>query len=311
MRKLITGLAAMLALAAGHAVAEDQSRWSDIAEVTVKAKLPGPVLWKLVKGPSTIWVLGVLPAQFDDTRWEQTRLRRVVKGARVMVIPATATSSKEALALSQSTAKLPEGTYLVDVVSPATYERMRKTTWRENLPLDSYTRLRPMRAGDNLFRNVAAKMGLTTSMPEYVAAFAQKYKVPVARAGTVDGSILLNHMSNLDAAAGEACLINFLDGIDYDEKVYPKVVKAWGQGDLKTVTQNYQDQPYLVCDLANPESAAFIQTYSVDMMVDALGAVLETPGKSVAVVEISDLLRKNGVLDKLRAQGVEVTSPEM
>jgi uncharacterized protein YbaP (TraB family) len=311
MRKFIVGLAAMLAVTAGPALAQTDHQWSDIAEVTVKARLPGPVLWKLTKGDSTVWVLGVLPAQFENTRWEQTRLRRVVKSARVMIIPAAAVADKEALVLSEKAAMLPPKVYLADVVSPVVYDRFRKTVLRENLPIDAYTRLRPKPAGDILFRNVTSKLGLTTSMPEYVAAFAQKYKVKVVRAGQVDSSTLVNHMTNLDAAAGEACLVNFLDGIDYDENVFPKVVKAWGKGDLKTVTQNYQDQPYLACDLANPDSAAFIQTYAVDMMVEALGVELETPGKSVAVVEISDLLRKDGVLDKLRAQGVEVTSPDM
>ncbi len=316
MRSVLFGLAAGLVLA-GSTQAQTQTstepkrQWSDAAEIQIHPHQIGPVLWKLTKGDSTIWVLGVLPAQFERTRWDDTRLRRVMRGSRVMIIPASATGDEAALALSEKMAQLPAGQHLADVVSPAVYDRFRRTVTHEDLPLDEYTSLRPKPAGDILYRNVIAKRSLDISMPEYIAHMAQKQKVPVRRAGQVDASVLVNRLSNLDAAAGEACLVNYLDGIDYDETVFPKVIEAWGKGDIKTVTQNYQDQPYLTCDLANPDSAAFIQSYAVDMMVDALGEQLQMPGKSMAVVEISDLLRKDGVLDKLRAQGVEVTSPDM
>jgi uncharacterized protein YbaP (TraB family) len=312
MHRFFAGLVAAILTLAGQAQAQDSKReWSDAAEIQIHPHQSGPVLWKLTRGDSTIWVLGVLPAQFEDTRWDDTRLRRVMRGSRVMIIPAASTADDATIALAKASINLPAGQRLGDVLSPAAYERFRKTVEREDLSLVAYTGLRPQPAGNNLYTDVLAKTRLTTSMPEYIGHMAQKSKVPVRRAGHVDGSLLVRHMSNLDAAAGEACLVNYLDGIDYDENVFPKAVKAWGKGDIKTVIANYQDQPFLTCDLANPDSAAFIQSYAVDMMADALDAELATPGKAMAVVDISDLLRKDGVLDKLRARGIEVTSPDM
>lgn len=315
MRGILTGLiAAMLAMAStvqAQNALQTTREWSDVTDsIEIHPNRIGPVLWRLTKGESTVWVLGILPAQYEDTRWDDTRLRRIMRGSRVMILPVAPKADEAAIALAKAAAYLPVGQHLSDVVSPGAYDRFRQTVTHENLSLNAYTRMRPQTAGNDLYRDVLAKQQLTTSMPEYIGHMAQKQKVPVIRAGEVDGSVLTKHVSNLDAAAGEACLVNYLDGIDYDETIFPKAVTAWGKGDIKTVIADYQDQPFLACDLANPDSAAFIQTYAVDMMVDALNVELATPGKSMAVVDISDLLRKGGVLDKMRAQGIEVTSPD-
>jgi hypothetical protein len=62
------------------------------------------------------------------------------------------------------------------------------------------------------------------------------------------------------------------------------------------------------------QSAVFdaLETRSVADTVAAIDAALARPGKTLAVFPLGDLLRRDGALDRLRAQpGVTVTAPDL
>ena len=43
--------------------------------------------------------------------------------------------------------------------------------------------------------------------------------------------------------------------------------------------------------------------------METIHAALNRPGRSVAVIDLTFLLRRNGVLDRLKAEGDQVTVP--
>ena len=71
---------------------------------------------------------------------------------------------------------------------------------------------------------------------------------------------------------------------------------------------SYAAPPLEKCLQQVPSVAALIERGTADS-ARAIGEQLARPGKAVAVVDLNYLLRPNGVLDRLKAQGATVTVP--
>ena len=88
----------------------------------------------------------------------------------------------------------------------------------------------------------------------------------------------------------------------------PKAAAAWAAGDMKTVLANYHGSALVDCLDGSGKGAALMEQ-AADDAVDAITDALAAPGKTVAVLPLAPLLRKGGALDRLRAQGVVITTP--
>jgi hypothetical protein len=287
-------------------------QWSDLSEIVVRAHIPGPVMWKLTKGDSTVWVLGILAEIPDNLHWNASHLKRVLADANLLIIPGGSAGSDKALDHWTVASHLPKGQHLEDVVSKPTYARFVATVERQrDLPLETYTGYRPVRAGKDLFEDIldTHHIGRYTTVG-YVQSIAQFDTAHTKIAYSVNSDLLTEQWLALDEAGNEACLNDFLDGIDYDRKVLPEISNAWARGDLPVVLRDYKETALLTCDLSTPAWKDVYKSLFIDDMTAALDDALQMPGKSVAVVPLSDLLRKDGVLDQLRAQGVTITSPK-
>ena len=119
----------------------------------------------------------------------------------------------------------------------------------------------------------------------------------------VDAAAHLTPQQNL------ACFDAALDDMDREAAHTPAVSKAWAVGDLKTVGENYKASLLDGCLSRIPTLAALLDRGTADAVLTIQTALLK-PGKSVAVIDLNFLLRPNGVLDRLKAQGAQVTVPD-
>ena len=284
--------------------------WSDVTEVVVRAKVSGPAMWKLKRGDATVWVMGVPVETPQDLQWDQTRLKRILKGVNFVIVPGFSRGSSQADKRWLAGSELPYGTHLEDVVAPKTYARFKAAVAQEpGLRAADYILDRPMRAGMELFEDVLKARGIRRyDMTRQVMALADAAGARTKIAYTVNADLLSDQWLLLDAKGNEACLTIFLDGID-NLKSLPGMTRAWSEGDVKTALASYRDSAMLTCNLTTPGWREQYDALFIGGMVSSIGEALAKPGKSLAVVPFSDLLRKDGVLDRLRAQGVEVSSP--
>lgn len=295
--------AAMLATAAqAETAAPPENRWSDSAEIVVKA--PEPAMWKLTKGQSVVWVMGTLSIWPENFEWQQSRFLRLLKGSRQLIVPASEVPRMV------SDPNLPGNQTLRDVLTPETYQRFASTVALEGLPLDAYERLRPAWAGFRMTSNFMYRHRISTAyFPSGIRQIAEQTHVPVIAITDSGLKAIDSHYSRMDPKDAEACLNDYLDNINYYQFEMPAVAEAWAHSDLKTVLQYYRDPSYITCLLTSQRAANSHNVESVNRMTNAIRGALKKPGKSVAIVIITDLLRKDGVLDQLRAEGVEVTAP--
>lgn len=294
-----------------HAQTPEPQEWSDVTEVVVRAKVAGPAMWKLTRGQSNVWVLGTLAETPDDLSWDTTRVKRLLKGARYVIIPGFSRGGAAAGKRWLKGSELPSGTYLDDLVPPAAYARFETTVRRTSgLRASDYAYKIPMRAGMELFTDTLAQNHIRRyDIMRQVSALAAAAGVESRIAYTVNADTLSDQWLKLDPAANTACFNTFLDGIDYNFTVLPGMANAWAQGDVKTALAQYRESAILTCNLSTPEWGQQYDALFIGGMTTAIETALKTPGKSLAVVPFSDLLRKDGVLDRLRAAGVVVTSP--
>ncbi len=85
--------------------------------------------------------------------------------------------------------------------------------------------------------------------------------------------------------------------------------QAWAQGDLNGIKAHYSEPKALDC---LGQSATFNKLWarSVNDTVTAIDDALGRSGKTIAVINIGELLRRGGVIERLKAQGLTVEGPE-
>lgn len=277
-----------------------ESQWATGPEIVVTAE---PAMWKLTKGDSVVWVMGTLSLWPADFQWKQVRFLRVLKGSRQLLVPASKYQRM------RSDPSLP-GQTLKDVLTPETYQRFTTAVEAEGLSTEAYSGLRPAWAGYRFTSDFLTRHKIsTTYYPPAVRQLAADNHVPIVEVADTGLKSLDEHFSRMDPADAEACLNDYLDNIRYYQFDMPSVADAWAHSDLKTVLQYYRDPSYITCLLKTRSATASYDEQAVDRMTRAIREALNKPGKVVAVVIVTDLLRKHGVLDRLKAEGVEITVP--
>src|SRR5205814_10497510 len=106
----------------------------------------------------------------------------------------------------------------------------------------------------------------------------------------------------------EACLKAALDDVESQAVHAVPAAEAWAIGDLDGVKANYSETRFESCIQSMPSFAALFDRAVRDSAA-AANAALRRKGKTVMLVSMGELLRKGGLLDRLRAQGLAIDPP--
>jgi uncharacterized protein YbaP (TraB family) len=245
---------------------------SVVEALEVVAQPPGPALWKVSKGGSEVVVLGSVKPIAHSLVWDTGRLDRALDGAKVLLIE-------------------PVG------ARTASHQDARR-----------YERLKTYVAAFLLVGDYREAAGLSDAKPDStVQKLAGAHKVKVQPVSEYRVASAVKQAGQISEAAGLACLSDGVDQVQQESDHAQAVGKAWAAGDLKAVKALYGPAPLERC-LQQVPNMAVIERGTDDNTRAILNA-LKTPGKSVAVVDLNFLLRPNGVLDRLKAQGATVSVP--
>jgi hypothetical protein len=180
-------------------------------------------------------------------------------------------------------------------------------------PAGRYARLKPVWASWLLLLDYMSAARLDPRQPEQtVARLAHRHDVPVRAVATYGAKGVLKNLADLPDAAAQACLADAVSDIAYAQVNAHAAAQAWAVGDLRTTVAHYDGRTAM--EQCLEQSAVFdaLETRSVADTVAAIDAALARPGKTLAVFPLGDLLRRDGALDRLRAQpGVTVTAPDL
>ena len=275
--------------------------------------LPGPALWKVTKGDAQVFILGAATPLPHLLQWDTLRLENALNGADALYLeprPSLSPMELMRLAVNRGPLELSGGQTLEKVLPPPEKARFLRLMVTIHGKAQTYDRLKPAVAGLFLISDWRKAAGLSEGKPgTTVMHLAEDAHVPVRTVGDFRLDPFVDTASKLSMADNIACFDAAMDDIDHESSKARTMASAWATGDLKTVGETYKASLLTGCLMRIPSVQKLLDR-GTDQGVQTVQAALIKPGKSVAVVDLNFLLRPNGVLDRLKAQGATITVPD-
>jgi hypothetical protein len=109
----------------------------------------------------------------------------------------------------------------------------------------------------------------------------------------------------MSAAANETCVKDALDDLDDIAAHARPAAAAWAVGDLDALEATWSEQRFQSCIQVVPGVSVLFER-AVHDSVAAVNDALGKPGKTVMIASFGALMKKDGILDRLKAEGLAV-----
>lgn len=298
LQQMVLCLAAWAFLACGAAAQQNAAALPNydleadiLPEVLVIFPTKGPAWWKATKGDSTVWIFALAPAVVPvDQPWNQALFRRRVAGARAMILAPVIETQID----GKFKETLPR--YLngrVDVVRRA--ERQ----------LNEFGR--PVTVGSifTLKRLHFRRGRLGFHLRNQVRSMATGARVPLILPPR------LSYVRSADEFSPNkpgvvACAEQLLGEAETSFTAYRAAAKAWSEGRIAKALEAPAETS-VACGTAKQ---AELSRKAIEWQTNQIAKALETPGKVVAIVNMRQLLAREGILQRLRDQGYSIADPK-
>lgn len=317
----LTALSLLLLLVAGPAAAQYDTISSPQAPatgtaadewnvVTITHHYPGPALWRVKKGDSEVYIVGGLPVMEKRLDWDRSRVGKIMGQANVMLTSPKAKGGLMGFAAWQMAKGNGLFKSLFDVLPSDVGGHFWRTAKKNGLDPSDYAKDSPIVAVMKLREDIYEKRGLSTNDPEKMLIFlARDHHTPMKPIATYSAANLIGKLNGMSKDGKFQCVAATLNEIDFAVGHAETASRAWATADLNTARANSPNSATLAC-LEGAGSTREMLDRATDDTVTAINDALSKPGKSIVAFPLSILLRPNGALDRLRAQGLEVAEPE-
>jgi TraB/PrgY/gumN family len=316
VRYRLSQMVVAMSIATSGAVAADAppvQDWS-METVVVTARHPGPLFWRVSRGGGEVWILPDIGPMPEGSVWDQSRLEQILDGTKeVLLRPEAQVGLFEGawfLLTKRSSLELPDDEHLEDVLDAPLKDRFVKARTKIHRDADRYEDYRPAWAGIRLYADFLDDAKLDRNEPERAVRHLAGHKdIPMRPIATYQAMPVIEEIGKMPDAASRKCLLNALDDIEAEDLHQAAAATAWASGDLAGMKQNYSEPTIYACLQQSPSFAALWAQSVTDTTAVVEGA-LDAGGKTVMVTSLGSLLRKDGILDRLRAKGATITAPE-
>ena len=280
-------------------------------EIDIIAHLPGPALWRVSTPKSELWIIGLagpVPKRMD---WDTRRVETALTGARELVLPPGATVSLFDIAgLLLDPAHryhYPGGQILRGALSPAEREQFQAAALAVGQDPAHYDHWRPLVTAIALLSDAQKHDAVNPEGPQKtLMSLARARSVPTRRLTNYSVGELMKAFTDAPPGASDLCLSMVLDLIPRLPDYSARIGQAWSHGEVDAARAAQAEVTSDRCFTAVPA----IQTLEDRVLRDwakGLAQTLQKPGKTVLAVDMETLTRSGGLLDQLRAQGLDVT----
>lgn len=288
--------------------------WS-VETVTVTHRSTGPAVWHVTRGSADVAILGVvfpIPAEFT---WNTKPLTAEMEGAREVLLPPRASTNIFAgswfLLTNRALLRPPDGKTLWDLLDPALASRFAAARDMLHQDKDRYDDDAPTIAALRLEQDYMRVNDMTVEEPlDTIRSLARSRNVRVRRIADYDALPAVRELLKLPAATTDKCLDAAVRDVEIAAAHAEPAAEAWAVGDVAGIKANYSEPRLLACIVEISPRVTQLDTLSIEDTVSEITAALARNGKTVAVVSMGQLLRKNGVIERLGAAGISVSAPE-
>jgi TraB/PrgY/gumN family len=306
--------------------AEPPSPSDSVPEVLVAGERPGPGMWRVAKGSHTLWILATLVPLPRKMTWRSHAVETRIANSGVVLAPPAIVADVGFFSDPVYTHAIgraernPQGGTLEQVLSPELYSRWRNLRARYMGGYDEHAR--PILAARDLFQQVVDLSGLTMheTVWKSVIRIAHRKHVkilPVVIELKMDSpDDWIREFTQIPSDPEVTCLERTIERIETDLEPMRRRANLWSLGDIDGL---------LALTFPDEKVACFNALFSVPRLHDQLedaGGPLESEWlaaadsaltrneSSFAVLPISQLLKPDGWLAKLRARGYLVQEPD-
>lgn len=303
---------------------------AELPVVVVSGVQPGPGLWKVSKGDHVMWVLGTLSPLPREMQWQSREVEQAIAASQqVLLEPSVQLKANVGflgklflLPSAYGARKNDDGATLQQVLPPPVYARWQ-TLKQKYLGDDrGVERWRPLFASQELYRKALKANGLSRSggVRTNVDALAKRHGVPEL---ATDYHVLIEHPRAAIKAFRQAaprdvtCFIRTLDSVEHDLPAMTARANAWATGDLQALRELPDSDRRDAC-VAAIASAGFAQALGLaDVPAQQRATWLAAARKALAgnaqtfaLLPMDELLKPDGYLATLQAEGYQVDAPE-
>ena len=301
-------MAAMLAVAPPLAMAEEPSGAEAADEIVVTARRSGAPMWTIQTANGVVILVGEIRNVPKATPWRPERLQgatdraqRVILGTKAKVSPG---DILRLIFKGGKLTRLPKGRVAADYLDAVQIARLRALETRFDQDYSQKNFL--MTAFDLLSKRLSFNRDTTDDASDIVRKAASRGNIPAQPVGEVRGEDMID---NLFAAAPEThipCLDAAMTAAEAGPDIVTARGQAWTEFDVPAVMGNPLEQALGRCwpwtnDGFGPELR--------QQWVGAINDAAKKPGATLAVVPLLVLAEPDGVLDRLKAQGLAITGP--
>ncbi len=287
--------------------------WSHIETVIVEGRPAGPAMWRITKGNSEVWILPTVGPVPKSLQWDTSGVSDVLKGATALWMPPRATVGVfEGLwfwMTGMGALEQPDGVTLESTLHDPLKARFIAARSAIGKDADDYAKYLPAVAAAILERDFWKASDLANDvLSSTIEHLASHQGVPVKTIATLPGMNVIKDVPKMSQAAQLACVEAALADIDTQRAHAAAAARAWAVGNLDAIKANYSEIRLGTCLQASATYTSLRETAIADT-TNAIIAALSRPGKSVFVVPLGDFLRNKSVLDRIIADGAEVSGP--
>jgi len=287
--------------------------WAQVEAVEVRER-PGPAVWHLTRGNSEVWLLGLAGALPRDLDWNKQYLSELLDGARAILMPPKAdialTDIAWFLIRHGGELSLPRGQSLEDGLPEDLRARFIVARDRVGGDASDYRTDIAIRAAMRLQQDLREKLDFSFREPRATIenlAYRKRIKNdPVTRFEAMDA---IREVLTLTPQQQRSCLAQAVEDVNWALGHADRSAQAWAVGDIRTVKANYSEWRLGTCIMAAVQKFSDIDGRNVSEYVSAIDAALDKPGKTIVVINMGPLLRKNGVLERLTAKHITIEAP--
>ncbi|MEO8301523.1 MAG: TraB/GumN family protein, partial [Rhizomicrobium sp.] len=270
--------------------------------------------WHLTRGDSEVWLLGMAGAMPKDLDWNKQYVSELLDGARAILMPPKAdialTDIAWFLIWHGGELSLPRGQNLEQSLPDDLRARFVAVRDAVSDDADDYRTDIPIRAALRLQQDLRKKADLSFREPRNtIDNLAYRKRIPNAPVTRFAAMDAVREVLKLTAPQQRACLAQALEDVNWALGHADRAARAWAVGDIKTVKAHYSEWRLGNCVMAAVQKFSDIDGRNIAEYVSAIDAALDKPGKTIAVIQMGPLLRKNGVLERLQARNIAIEGP--
>lgn len=286
-----------------------------VEELVIEGRPMGPALWTVKRGEAEVVVLGGLAPLPHQLTWTSPRLERALGVADLLLVPPQGRPQLTDLpGMTFRIASLRQGLgqRLEPNLSPALRARFVQVRERLGKGPSRYDHWKPAIAGLMLLADFREHEGLSTGKPattvQRMAKAQRGRRLKIEPMADIHLGAMVKSAASLTPAQHEVCLTAALNDIEGETARARTAAQAWAMGDLATVRANASADLLDRCLMQLPSLTSLLEQDTAQSVM-SLDRALSHAGTTVAIIDLRLLLRANGVLDRLKAQGAEISVP--